>query len=341
MGTVLVDVESAGSTGCTTTERTYDSESDENENWFTERELMGPLHYNDKDEGGVYTKNAIKGMLSRPCKHNAVLRAAGELEYRKVKDTKRRRKGKRQRSGVTTTTEVDPADVNRVMDHIMSGSDTVPEAAKRAAAATPPSITDLVQAALASMGSAPAKAASKAAPTDALAKALQVALSAMNSGASSSSEGAVPPAQGLEESVVVPALPAQLTEDEKRQQAEKEAAQKRDEAIATRVEALTSAKSQYDKTWKDLSDVDLVEARLRQKGWGSDAVVFLNINAAKVRDKCTALFKDWVEMKAAPIPATASEVTADKKKIDEKKLELVEGWKYFKENILVDFLRFK
>jgi hypothetical protein len=98
MGTVLVDVESAGSTGFTTTERTYDSESDEDENWFTERELMGPLHYNDKDEGGVYTKNAIKGMLSRPCKHNAVLRAAGELEYRKVKDTKRRRKGKRQRS---------------------------------------------------------------------------------------------------------------------------------------------------------------------------------------------------------------------------------------------------
>ena len=207
----------------------------------------------------------------------------------------------------------------------------------------------------------------------------------MNSGAASSSEGAVPPAQGLEESkaaltseaiqavmaamsvansttserteqaaaakavaaaappglVVVPALPAQLTEDEKRQQAEKEAAQKRDEAIATRVEALTSAKSQYDKTWKDLSDVDLVEARLRQKGWGSDAVVFLNINAAKVRDKRTELFKDWVEMKAAPIPATTSEVTADKKKIDEKKLELVEGWKYFKENILVDFLRFK
>ena len=140
---------------------------------------------------------------------------------------------------------------------------------------------------------------------------------------------------------MVPALPAQLTEHEKRQPAEKEAAQKRDEAIATRVEALTSAKSQYDKTWKDLSDVDLVEARLRQKGWGSDAVVFLNINAAKVRDKCTELFKDWVEMKAAPIPATASEVTADKKKIDEKKLELVEGWKYFKENILVDFLRFK
>ena len=90
-----------------------------------------------------------------------------------------------------------------------------------------------------------------------------------------------------------------------------------------------------------MSDVDLVEARLCQKGWGSDDVVFLNINAAKVCDKCTALFKDWVEMKAAPIPATASEVTADKKKIDEKKLELVEGWKYFKENILVNFLRLK
>ena len=124
----LVDPEGGISKITNTIAREVVDVEKEDEEWVTEDKYGGPDYLNNPR----LAAEAIKGMESRPFKHNEVLRKMGVLEYKRIKDTKSTSKNLVKKTTIDTTAEVEPGDVAAIVAHMENPATmTVDVSAKR------------------------------------------------------------------------------------------------------------------------------------------------------------------------------------------------------------------
>eukprot|EP00959_Pyramimonas_sp_CCMP1952_P461413 9481530-Pyramimonas_sp.AAC.4 len=235
--------------------------------------LEGPMYFND----AKVAKIAIKSMQSRPHKGNASLREAGILEFKFVRDKKKRQKTLEEGVSAEQTCEIDdPEDYVAVRNHMADSAnpgksnpaDVIPPKRKR----TGPGARD-------------------------------------------------PP---------LPPNPEEAKLKELRAEATK---------------SMQGMKSTFDRIQRDLSEVAVIEGRLKARKWNSEGpLAYLRAETEKITELNGQLFAAWAEAKQAIdfSSETSHQALEDHKaKMDADAKKTLDAYKKYAKETLSEFAKMK
>ena len=93
---------------------------------------------------------------------------------------------------------------------------------------------------------------------------------------------------------------------------------------------------------KDLSDVKVIQARHRKKGWGEGPIDFLGKAAAVQTAVCQDTFDMWMDIKAMKVEElTLQELQQHYEALKTANSNMETGFKAFSKDMLADFVELK
>ena len=115
--------------------------------------------------------------------------------------------------------------------------------------------------------------------------------------------------------------------------------------IAALEATMKDVKTSHDKWKKDLADVQIVKARLMEKGWGTGPIEFLATNTATIEKDVDRLFTKYATAKAHNLKEMTFENNDMLKEVRKTLKELYDAtsttWNSYKKNVLQDFIKMK